>query len=360
MIAVKRMKRVKPMSEERSIDLGQAAKGTELRNSSVLGERAELERNPELERSPETAKRLEAEKNAKLGNSTELGTSTEPTRGRKPITASATEKTSQEEQRSFPVPYLLVEDISHSFDRFKAPEERQMVLKDIDFRIYPKQFTALVGESGSGKTTLARIISGQLRPLSGHIYLNGREISQLTAHQRRKARLGMQMVFQDPYSSLHPLQKIGRQMEEPLLVQGQFSREERRRKVEEMLAAVGLDPEVAERFPQNLSGGQRQRAAIGCALITRPQLLIADEPVSALDLSVQAQILNLFQRLRRDFDFACLFISHDLDVVRYLCDRVAVLHDGVIVEEDKAQRLFAGPRHPYTQQLLSASLSLED
>ena len=235
-----------------------------------------------------------------------------------------------------------------------------MVLRDIDFRIYPKQFTALVGESGSGKTTLARIISGQLRPLSGHIYLNGREISQLTAHQRRKARLGMQMVFQDPYSSLHPLQKIGRQMEEPLLVQGHFSTEERRRKVEEMLAAVGLDPEVAERFPQNLSGGQRQRAAIGCALITRPQLLIADEPVSALDLSVQAQILNLFQRLRRDFDFACLFISHDLDVVRYLCDRVAVLHDGVIVEEDKAQRLFAGPRHPYTQQLLSASLSLED
>lgn len=292
MIAVKRMKRVKPMSEERSIDLGQAAKGSE--------------------------------------------------------------------QRSFPVPYLLVEDVSHSFDRFKAPEERQMVLRDIDFRIYPKQFTALVGESGSGKTTLARIISGQLRPLSGHIYLNGREISQLTAHQRRKARLGMQMVFQDPYSSLHPLQKIGRQMEEPLLVQGHFSREERRRKVEEMLAAVGLDPEVAERFPQNLSGGQRQRAAIGCALITRPQLLIADEPVSALDLSVQAQILNLFQRLRSDFDFACLFISHDLDVVRYLCDRVAVLHDGVIVEEDKAQRLFAGPRHPYTQQLLSASLSLED
>lgn len=348
MIAVKRMKRVKPMSEERSIDLGQAAKGTE------------LGRKLEPERSPETDKSLEAVKNAKLGNSTELGTSTEPTTGTKPITASATEKTSQEEQRSFPVPYLLVEDVSHSFDRFKAPEERQMVLRDIDFRIYPKQFTALVGESGSGKTTLARIISGQLRPLSGHIYLNGREISQLTAHQRRKARLGMQMVFQDPYSSLHPLQKIGRQMEEPLLVQGHFSREERRRKVEEMLAAVGLDPEVAERFPQNLSGGQRQRAAIGCALITRPQLLIADEPVSALDLSVQAQILNLFQRLRSDFDFACLFISHDLDVVRYLCDRVAVLHDGVIVEEDKAQRLFAGPRHPYTQQLLSASLSLED
>lgn len=281
-------------------------------------------------------------------------------KGAEPVTASAMEKMNREEQRSFPVPYLLVEDVSHSFDRFKAPEERQMVLKDIDFRIYPKQFTALVGESGSGKTTLARIISGQLRPLSGHIYLNGREISQLTAHQRRKARLGMQMVFQDPYSSLHPLQKIGRQMEEPLLVQGHFSREERRRKVEEMLAAVGLDPEVAERFPQNLSGGQRQRAAIGCALITRPQLLIADEPVSALDLSVQAQILNLFQRLRSDFDFACLFISHDLDVVRYLCDRVAVLHDGVIVEENKAQRLFAGPRHPYTQQLLSASLSLED
>lgn len=324
------MKQVKPMSEERSFDLGQAAKGAELRNGS------------ELEKSTESA------------------TSTEPATGTKAATASAMEKTSREEQRSFPVPYLLVEDVSHSFDRFKAPEERQMVLRDIDFRIYPKQFTALVGESGSGKTTLARIISGQLRPLSGHIYLNGREISQLTAHQRRKARLGMQMVFQDPYSSLHPLQKIGRQMEEPLLVQGHFSREERRRKVEEMLAAVGLDPEVAERFPQNLSGGQRQRAAIGCALITRPQLLIADEPVSALDLSVQAQILNLFQRLRRDFDFACLFISHDLDVVRYLCDRVAVLHDGVIVEEDKAQRLFAGPRHPYTQQLLSASLSLED
>lgn len=272
----------------------------------------------------------------------------------------STERTFKKHDESlFPTPYLLVEDVSHSFEKAERGSERHMVLKDIDFRIYPRQFTALVGESGSGKSTLARIISGQIRPLSGKIYLNGREISHLSPRQRRKAKLGMQMVFQDPYSSLHPLQRIGWQMEEPLRVHTALTAEERRMKVLRMLEDVGLDPEIASRYPRHLSGGQRQRAAIGCALITQPELLIADEPVSALDLSVQAQILNLFQELRQSLNFACLFISHDLDVVRYLCDRIAVLHDGVICEEDKVSRVFVSPKDPYTRKLLASAVQFE-
>lgn len=251
-------------------------------------------------------------------------------------------------------PYLLVENLSHSFDRFSPSH---MVLENINFRIYPRQFTGLVGESGSGKSTMARLISGQLRPTKGKIYLNGREISGMSRRQRRKAKLGMQMVFQNPYSSLHPLQTIGRQLEEPLLIhRPDLGREERWRLVIEMLERVGLDPEIAERYPRALSGGQRQRAAIGCALITRPELLIADEAVSALDLSVQAQILNLFSELRQHLNFACLFISHDMDVVRYLCDRVAVLHEGRICEENKTERIFQNPQDPYTAKLLDISM----
>lgn len=265
----------------------------------------------------------------------------------------AAQSTNADKFAAMPTPYLLVEDLSYSYGKGQRGSEPKMVLKDVDFRIFPTQFTGLVGESGSGKSTLARIITGQLKVQSGRIFLNGREISHLSRRERRRERLGMQMVFQDPYSSLHPLQTIGRQLEEPLMIQQkELSHAERRARVLHMLEEVGLDPELASRCPKELSGGQRQRVAIGCALITQPKLLIADEPVSALDLSVQAQILNLFRELRQRLDFACLFISHDMDVIRYLCDRVAVLNRGIIVEEDKVTRVFAAPKDPYTRSLI--------
>lgn len=254
-----------------------------------------------------------------------------------------------------PTPYLKVEHVSHSYTSRDPEQEAELVLRDINFRIYPRQFTALVGESGSGKSTLARIISGQMKPLQGQVYLAGQEITRMSRAERRQADLGIQMIFQDPYSSLHPRQKIGRQVEEPLLLQKWGTRQQRRDQVIAMIEDVGLNKEVLERYPEDLSGGQQQRVAIACALITHPKLLIADEAVSALDLSVQAQILNLFRQLRRKQQFACLYISHDLDVVRYLCDRVVVLYRGQICEEDKTERLFRHPQHPYTRHLLDAS-----
>lgn len=252
----------------------------------------------------------------------------------------------------FPEPYLWVKNLTHRFTG-RPGEEDQLVLDQINFRIFPGQFTGLLGESGAGKSTLARLISGQLPVQEGEILLNGRKISGLSRRQRRQAKLGIQMVFQDPFSSLHPRQTIGRQLEEPLILQTKLSSAQRQSKVLYMLEEVGLDPDMAQRYPQDLSGGQQQRVAIACALITEPELLIADEPVSALDPSVQAQILNLLREVRQQQNFACLFISHDLDVVSYLCDRVAVLCQGKICEENKMERIFRQPQHPYTQKLLS-------
>ncbi len=252
----------------------------------------------------------------------------------------------------FPEPYLWVRNLTHRFAG-RPGEPDQLVLDQINFRIFPGQFTGLLGESGSGKSTLARLISGQLNVQEGEILLNGQVISTLSRRQRRRAKLGIQMVFQDPFSSLHPRQIIGRQLEEPLILQTKLPADARQAKIHQMLEEVGLDPEIANRYPQDLSGGQQQRVAIACALITEPELLIADEPVSALDPSVQAQILNLLMKVRQQQSFACLFISHDLDVVSYLCDRVAVLREGKICEENKVERIFTNPQHPYTKQLIS-------
>lgn len=253
---------------------------------------------------------------------------------------------------SFPEPYLWVKNLTHRFSG-RPGQPDQLVLDQINFRIFPGQFTGLLGESGSGKSTLARLISGQLKVQEGEILLNGQVISSLSRRQRRRANLGIQMVFQDPFSSLHPRQKIGRQLEEPLILQTNLVPADRRAKAQHMLEEVGLDPEIADRYPRDLSGGQQQRVAIACALITEPELLIADEPVSALDPSIQAQILNLLMEVRQQQSFACLFISHDLDVVSYLCDRVAVLRAGKICEENKVDRIFTHPQHPYTQELIS-------
>ena len=246
-------------------------------------------------------------------------------------------------------PLLCIRNLSAWFDH--------PVLDDVSLDIRPGEMLGLVGESGGGKTTLARSLLGLDRAWSGELLLDGTPLNPFK--ERRVAAAGIQAVFQDPYSSLNPAKRVGWLMEEPLRVQRIGDRAERKARVSDMLARIGLDDSYASRTPQELSGGQRQRVAIGSGLIVRPRLLIADEPVSSLDVSVQAQILNLMKDLQEEYGFSCLFITHDLRVARFMCDRIAVLYEGRIVEMAETETLFAAPRHEYTRALLAAPGSSE-
>ncbi len=212
----------------------------------------------------------------------------------------------------------------------------------------------IVGESGSGKSTLARLVMALDRPTSGSVRLMGRDLHALPREELRQARRDIQMVFQDPYGSLDPRQTIERIVTEPLSAQGEAGRDERHERAIDTLISVGLRSSDLGKYPHEFSGGQRQRIAIARALITRPRLIIADEPVSALDVSVQAQVLNLMQDLQQQFRITYMLISHDLAVVQHLCDDVAVLYQGRIVEQGPPQHLFEAPQHPYTRALLDA------
>ena len=223
---------------------------------------------------------------------------------------------------------------------FGGKGQRQQVLKDVSFELCQGEILGLVGESGSGKTTLCRAILGMLKDYEGEII----------HHSQRP-----QMVFQDPFSSLNPAHSIGWIVEEPLRIQGKLTAAERRDAVLEVLEQVGLGAEYASRRPRELSGGQRQRVSIACAVITRPKLIVADEPVSALDVTIQAQILQLLVDLKKQYDLSYLFISHDLNVVYQICNRVLVMQHGVIVEQNTVDELFSNPQHPYTKQLLAAA-----
>lgn len=218
--------------------------------------------------------------------------------------------------------------------------ERQQVLQDVSFDIYPGEILGLVGESGSGKTTLCRAILGMLKDWDGEI----------VHHTQRP-----QMVFQDPFSSLNPAHTIGWILEEPLRVQGKLTKQQRKAAVLEILEQVGLGAEYYGRRPSELSGGQRQRVSIASAVITRPGLIIADEPVSALDVTIQAQILQLLVDLKKKYNLSYLFISHDLNVVYQICNRVLVMRQGEILEHGRVEEIFENPRHPYTKQLLEAA-----
>jgi len=228
-------------------------------------------------------------------------------------------------------------------------------VSDASFSIAPGEVLGLVGESGCGKSSLGRAVLRLIQPHSGHVRFMGQDICSLTDEEIRPIRRRMQIVFQDPFSSLNPRLSVGRTVAEPMLIHGLADRENWREKVAELFATVGLSPEMIDRYPHEFSGGQRQRIGIARALAAEPDFLVCDEAVSALDVSIQAQIVNLLGRLRRELNLAYLFISHDLAVVRHISDRVAVMYLGRIVELAAKDDLYNNPKHPYTKALLSAA-----
>ena len=228
-------------------------------------------------------------------------------------------------------------------------------VRGLDLSVGAGQVVALVGESGSGKSSAVRGIMQLVRPSAGEVWFAGRDLCRLRGRELRRARRGMQMVFQDPFSSLDPAMTVGEIIAEPLVAHTDHRRAERRRLAVEMLELVGLQPAHADRYPHEFSGGQRQRIAIARALVRRPELLVADEAVSALDVSTQNQVLTLLRRLISELGVACLFITHDLAVVRNIADRVVVLYLGTMVEEGPVDAVLGEPRHPYTRALLSAA-----
>ena len=251
---------------------------------------------------------------------------------------------------------LVVDYAGHQ--RLFSRTGAKRALNGIDLHVKPREVVAVVGGSGSGKTTLGRAIAGLLAPTSGQILFRGQPVSRRSATWR-DYRLNCQMVFQDPYSSLDPRMTIGQLVGEGLRMIDDMSTADKRRRVDEVLAEVGLGSEYAKRFPHEMSGGQRQRVAIARAIVRRPAFVIADEPVSALDVTVRAQVLDLFADLQERHGFSCLFISHDLGVVEQVADRVVVMRDGGIVEQGSRDAVFDRPQEDYTRSLLSAIPALE-
>lgn len=251
-------------------------------------------------------------------------------------------------------PLLKVENLVQHF-----PVSRTYTVKAVNgvsFNIYPGETYGLVGESGSGKTTIGRSIIRLYNPTDGRITFNGKVISgALDRNTRSMLRSDMQMIFQDPMASLNPRKKVGDIISEGMDIHHRFAnRQEREEKISEMLKKVGLSPEHAARYPHQFSGGQRQRVGIARALIMNPKLIIADECISALDVSIQAQVVNLMKDIQEETQCAYLFIAHDLSMVKYLSDRIGVLHLGYMVESGTKEEIFSHPVHPYTKSLLSA------
>ncbi len=259
---------------------------------------------------------------------------------------------------SHPVPVLEVHDLVR---HYRLPRESLFsepghvyALNGVTFEIQKGKSFGIVGESGCGKSTLARNVMALEDTDSGSVKILGKEVIGLSFDQLRPLRRHFQMVFQDPYGSLDPHHNVGRIVAEPLAALGAISKAERESRVSTVLQSVGLKPQDVSKYPHEFSGGQRQRIAIARALITHPELIVADEPVSALDVSVQAQVLNLLKDLQDEFGVTYMFISHDLAVVEYLCDEVAVMYLGEIVEKGQTADLFSTPAHPYTRILLDA------
>jgi len=253
---------------------------------------------------------------------------------------------------------LKVERLSKSFasgGMWSGKRKITYAVNDVSFELAKGETLAIVGESGSGKSTTARLVMRLLEPDAGSISLLGEDVSSLKGSALRKKRRHMQMVFQDPFASLNPRMKIADSVGEGLRVHApELNAKQRRSKVADILEQCGMDDSVLDRYPHQFSGGQRQRIGIARALAVSPELLVLDEPVSALDVSVQAQILNLLSDLQKEHQLAYLFISHDLSVVRHVADRVAVMFAGYVVEQGDVQDVYADPKHPYTRELLDA------
>src|SRR5262245_25619237 len=250
-------------------------------------------------------------------------------------------------------PVLKVENLR---TQFKSVQRGKFVhaVDDVSIELYPGEIVGLVGESGCGKSTLGRTIVGLEKASGGRVLLDGIDLSTLTGTALRNSRRALQYVFQDPYSSLNERQTVGETLDEALLIDGLRGKIDRDRRTKELLDQVGLTEAVRSRYTRELSGGQRQRVAIARSLAVNPRVLICDEPVSALDLSIRAQVMNLFLRLQKDLGVACLFIAHDLALVRQAASRVYVMYLGKIVEQGPSQELYDHPSHPYSQMLLAS------
>jgi len=258
------------------------------------------------------------------------------------------------------VPLIEVRNLTKVFDLSESAfgsrrTGRVRAVDDVSLDIQPGETIGLVGESGSGKSTLGRLILRLIEPTSGIITFDGNDLTSASGSELRRLRRHMQIIFQDPFASLDPRFRVEDVIAEPLIIHDNLSREARRQLVAELLHAVGMDASAMLRYPHEFSGGQRQRIGIARALALRPKFIVADEPVSALDVSVGAQIVNLLQKLQTEFGLTYLFISHSMPVVRYLSNRIAVMYRGKIVEIGTSDQITTNPRDPYTQKLLAAT-----